>query len=94
MTTLLDYLYSKRQEAGKFPESPLPALSALKAAYTELLQKEKTLETYLDDNSVPVELREAKIEEFKAILSQLNQLLIDIVQSGHFLKREEVLEGF
>ncbi len=75
-------------------EITIHPLERLKANYNEFLKRQKVLESYLDDNSVPVELREAKIKEFKAILSQLNQLLIDIVHSGHFLKCEEVLEGF
>ena len=81
-------LKGKRQENGQ------PSLESLKAAYTELLQKEKAFEAYLDDPSVPVEMREAKTGEFKDILRRLNQLLMDIVHAGHHLKREEVRNGF
>ena len=81
-------LKGKRQENGQ------PSLESLKAAYTELLQKEKTLEVYLDDASIPVEMREAKTGEFKDILRRLNQLLMVIVHAGHSLKSDEVRHGF
>ena len=81
-------LKDKRQENGQ------PSFESLKAAYTELLQKEKALGAYLDDASVPVEMREAKTDEFKDILRRLNQLLMDIVHAGHHLKSEEVRNGF
>lgn len=91
MENLIDAVKSfreRRQQPGK------PSLESLKAAYTELLQREKTLEVYLDDNSILIEMREAKIGEFKEILRRLNQLLIDIVHAGHYLRREEVRNGF
>lgn len=71
-----------------------PHLEQLKKVYTELLQKEKTLEAYLDDNSIPMATREAKVNEFKTITAQLNRLLIEISHAGHLLQCEEVRNGF
>ncbi len=78
----------KRQETAK------PSLESLKVAYTELIQRHKVLETYLDDNSIPREAREAKISEFKAIVSQLDRFLMDIAKMGHQLQHEEIMNGF
>lgn len=78
----------KRQDTAK------PSLESLKAAYTELLQRHKALEAYLDDNSISREAREAKIGEFKAIVRRLDQFLVDIAKMGHQLQHEEIMNGF
>lgn len=78
----------KRQDTAKL------SLASLKTAYTELLQRHKGLEAYLDDNSIPREAREAKIGEFKAIVSQLDRFLMDIARMGHQLQHEEIMNGF
>lgn len=91
MENLLDAVKALKE---KRQESSQPSLDSLKAAYTELLQKEKTLETYLDDRSVPVEMREAKTSEFKEILRQLNQLLTEMQKMGFVPTSEQVLKGF
>ena len=78
----------KREEKG------LSSLESLKAAYAKLLQKEKALEGYLDDNSVPVAMRESKVGEFKDILSRMNQLLMEIARTGYRATSEEMQNGF
>lgn len=62
----------------------------LKREYNELLKREAKAETYLNDNSIPLETREKYIGEYKKILDRLNELLRLI---GRY-KREEILEGF
>ena len=91
MENLLDAVRAlkvRRQETGQ------PSLETLKAAYNELLQRHKTLEAYLDDNSIPLETREGKLDEFQDILRRLNQLLSEIRRMGQPIGTEEVLNGF
>ena len=78
----------RRQETGQ------PPLEAHKVAYNGLLQRHKTLETYLDDNSIPLETREGKLDEFQDVLRRLNQLLSEIRRMGQPIEKEEVLNGF
>jgi len=91
MENLLDAVRAlkvRRQETSQ------PSLEALKVAYNELLQRHKTLQAYLDDNSIPLETREGKLDEFQDILRRLNQLLSEIRRMGQPIGSEEVLNGF
>ncbi len=91
MDNLIEVVRSFRDQKRSCPN---PNLEQLKKTYTELLQKEKTLEAFLDDNSIPIAMREVKIKEFKAITCQLNRLLIEISHTGYPLQCEEVRNGF
>jgi hypothetical protein len=91
MENLLDAVRAlkvRRRETGQ------PSLETLKATYNELLQRHKVLEAYLDDNSIPLETREGKLDDFQDILRRLNQLLSEIRRSGQPIETEEVLNGF
>ncbi len=82
------------EAAKKLKDRRQVAIDKFKTRYNELLKQEKELEAYLDDNSIPIEERQAKMGEFKVTLKQLNELLIELIHAGHYLKREEVLNGF
>ena len=91
MENLLDAvraLKARRKETGQ------PPLEALKVAYNELLQRQKALEAHLNDNSIPLETREGKLDEFQNVLRRLNQLLSEIRRMGQPFGNEEVLNGF
>ncbi len=91
MENLLDAvktLKAKRQETSQ------PSLETLKAAYNDLIRRQKAMEAYLDDNSIPLETREGKLDEFKSVLRRLNQLLSEIRGMGCAITDKEILNGF
>jgi len=65
-------------------------IRALKTSYNKLMDRYNKAEEYLDNDKIPLEIREQWIPKFKEILFKMEEILIKI---DHATK-EEILEGF
>ena len=71
-----------------------PSLKAVKAGYTHLLHQQKELAAYLDDQTVPLEQRKARLAEFNDLTARLNQVIEQIKGLGYPMSSSEICSGF
>lgn len=69
-------------------------MESLKLKYNSLLTRYYSAETYLDRLDISNEQKEFSLPEFKKIIEQLEQILIDLKNSGINATKTEILEGF
>ncbi|WP_372998366.1 hypothetical protein [Lutispora sp.] len=67
---------------------------SLKLEYNEVLRLHDEAARFLDNHSIPLEVREGKVPEYIKITTKLNALLSQMKEQGISYSDEEILEGF
>lgn len=69
-------------------------IAVLKQEYNKLIKRVEVGSKYLDDNTIPVSEREAKVPAFRKIIDRLNAILFDFKECGIAVTDDEILGGF
>lgn len=66
----------------------------LKKRYNKLLAIENEAGDWLDNNDIPLHIRDEKIPAFRKIIDSLNLILRELKQKGVEATEDEILNGF
>ncbi|NLU27089.1 MAG: hypothetical protein GXX00_08100 [Hungateiclostridium thermocellum] len=69
-------------------------VAELKREYNKLLKRYNAGSAYMDDNTIPLSEREARIPDFQRIVKKLDTILYLFKQNGVSYTDDEVLHGF
>lgn len=73
---------------------PKTGIDKRKEKYDRTLIKLYEAQRVIDDNSLPLEARERRAEEFRALSKELSGLMLKIQAEGYQMTKDEILQGF